>query len=236
MVISDPPSFCKCSELRTSQYGRDPLNEYLKERTCKARCCPPGSKKCASRSLSDKATSSEATCPDLFCRERVKIIKKDATKDDEKNENLQVCCSCDELSEDEMEDLLVQCRCKDHCPAKRAILAGERKKIYKFRTALENWKPGKVKICCPLCNKIGRPAIKQTKKQTLIARNSFKASVLIGCWPICIVPFLMAQSNIFLFCQSCKAYLGQYDKTKGCVKPPAQLKEQIAKIIKRGTY
>lgn len=44
---------------------------------------------------------------------------------------------------------------------------------------VENWKPGKVKICCPLCNKIGRPAIKQTKKQVchggLVGTLSIKA-------------------------------------------------------------
>ncbi|CAH0545862.1 unnamed protein product [Brassicogethes aeneus] len=96
---------------------------------------------------------------------------------------------------------------------------------------VEKWKPGKMKICCPVCSVIDSPAIKQTKRRALIANTGFQASILVAFWPLCMLPFMMAQSRLLLFCKNCKNYLGQYDKRKGCVNPPEPLKEQIAKIL-----
>ncbi|CAH0545865.1 unnamed protein product [Brassicogethes aeneus] len=194
----------------------------------------------------EEIKSPEKTCDDLisglYCRssfeyyeDRLREIIEANAKKAERTD----CCACfgydtyDRMGRDIKRDVndMSGCKCGDVCPAVEAYMERRDEEVYKFVTTLEKWKPGKMKICCPVCSVIDSPAIKQTKRRALIANTGFQASILVAFWPLCMLPFMMAQSRILLFCKNCKNYLGQYDKRKGCVKPPEPLKEQIAKIL-----
>ncbi|CAH0552703.1 unnamed protein product [Brassicogethes aeneus] len=221
----------------------DPVAKKIYGTECDLPCINQGGV-CKSYPMYCCTEKPEKSCDEmvsgLYCRHSFGYYENKLKEllDKEKENKSRVCCSCLNLTDEGMVGDVVRniddmsgCGCGNVCPAVEKYVERKGEEVYKFCTRLENWKPGKIKICCPICSVVDSPAIKQTKKRALIANTGFQASILVAFWPLCMLPFMMTQCRLLLFCKSCKNYLGQYDKRKGCVMPPEPLKEQIAKII-----
>ncbi|KAJ8925112.1 hypothetical protein NQ315_001293, partial [Exocentrus adspersus] len=93
-----------------------------------------------------------------------------------------------------------------------------------FKTTVETWKPGPMRIICPACGKEDRPCIR--KQRNKVAYTQLGAMCMVSCWPICFLPFLMPQaSDIHLYCKHCGAFVGEYDRKTGNLKPGGASKE-----------
>ncbi|XP_066249089.1 uncharacterized protein [Euwallacea similis] len=95
-----------------------------------------------------------------------------------------------------------------------------------FKTTVETWKPGPLKVVCPYCSALDRPCIHRQRNK--VAYSPIGALCLLVCWPVCFMPFLMPESSqIQLFCKKCGAFLGEYDRKTGRMKcPPCPSKEE----------
>ncbi|KAK4877624.1 hypothetical protein RN001_010130 [Aquatica leii] len=48
------------------------------------------------------------------------------------------------------------------------------------------------------------------------AHSSLGAICLLGCWPLCFLPFMLGGSNIMnIHCKGCGQYLGTFDRKSG---------------------
>ncbi|XP_022907863.1 uncharacterized protein [Onthophagus taurus] len=126
------------------------------------------------------------------------------------------------------------CECKcEHCSC--SCNTDKRKRGHKkaYKTTVESWKQGAVAQECPNCGKVGLPLIR--KQRNKVSRNSFGTLCLVGCWPLCFLPFLLGGSDVmYLFCQECGYFLGTYNRKDGriCQSCPIDSNEYGAKICK----
>ncbi|KAH1002346.1 uncharacterized protein LOC109535911 [Dendroctonus ponderosae] len=97
-----------------------------------------------------------------------------------------------------------------------------------FKTTVETWKPGPLRVMCPQCANLDRPCIRRQRNR--VAYSPLGALCLLVCWPVCFLPFLMPQSSqIQLFCKQCGAFLGEYDRKSGRMQcPPCPAKGQYS--------
>ncbi|GJQ70751.1 hypothetical protein Trydic_g683 [Trypoxylus dichotomus] len=118
------------------------------------------------------------------------------------------------------------CTCGCNCKTKKIS-----KKAYK--TTVETWRQGVIPQECPNCGMTGHPLIR--KQRNKVSRNSFGTLCLVGCWPLCFLPFLLSGSDtMYLFCQECGYFLGTYDRKTGRIHHscPIDSTEYGAKICK----
>ncbi|XP_030766133.1 lipopolysaccharide-induced tumor necrosis factor-alpha factor-like [Sitophilus oryzae] len=88
-----------------------------------------------------------------------------------------------------------------------------------YKTTVETWKPGPLRVTCPRCKYVDRPCVRQ--KRNRVAYSPIGALCLLVCWPVCFLPFLMSEgSQIQLFCKRCGAFLGEYDRKTGQMRCP----------------
>ncbi|KAJ8956988.1 hypothetical protein NQ318_012153, partial [Aromia moschata] len=98
------------------------------------------------------------------------------------------------------------------CPPKRGKPPDNKGGVYK--TTVETWRPGPLKVTCPVCNQEDRPCIR--KQRNKVAYSSLGALCMLSCWPLCFLPFLMpGGSKIQLYCKHCGTYLGEYNRKTG---------------------
>ncbi|KAF7267725.1 uncharacterized protein LOC143203915 [Rhynchophorus ferrugineus] len=84
-----------------------------------------------------------------------------------------------------------------------------------FKTTVESWKPGPLRVTCPRCQHLDRPCIRHQRNR--ISRSALGALCLLLCWPVC---FMSESSRIHLFCRRCHAFMGEYDRKTGRMKCP----------------
>ncbi|KAB0796001.1 hypothetical protein PPYR_10062 [Photinus pyralis] len=83
-----------------------------------------------------------------------------------------------------------------------------------YKTTVETWKPGIAVLTCPSCGKTGHPIVR--KQQNKITHSSLGAICLLGCWPLCFLPFMLGGSNTMnIHCKFCGQYLGTFDRKSG---------------------
>ncbi|KAF5278104.1 hypothetical protein FQR65_LT03620 [Abscondita terminalis] len=100
----------------------------------------------------------------------------------------------------------------DNGKSTESLTASEKYRMYK--TTVETWKPGISVLSCPACGKTGRPIVR--KQQNKIAHSSVGAICLLGCWPLCFLPFMLGGSNVMnIHCKFCGQYLGTFDRKTG---------------------
>ncbi|XP_023024470.2 uncharacterized protein, partial [Leptinotarsa decemlineata] len=94
-----------------------------------------------------------------------------------------------------------------------------------FKTTVETWKPGPVKVICPKCKINDRPCIR--KQRNKVAYTALGAFFILTCWPLCFIPFLMPKgSTVDLFCKHCGNYLGEYNRATGSLKCACKLRDK----------
>ncbi|XP_050300910.1 uncharacterized protein LOC126739323 isoform X3 [Anthonomus grandis grandis] len=100
----------------------------------------------------------------------------------------------------------LRCSCPD-VRAKSQDKFGKSKCI--FKTSVETWRPGPLRVTCPHCSAIDRPCIRRQRNR--VAYSPLGALCLLVCWPVCFLPFLMPESSqIQLFCKKCGAFLDYF--------------------------
>lgn len=83
-----------------------------------------------------------------------------------------------------------------------------------YKTTVESWSSGPNDVKCPQCNNVGPPLIRRQRNK--IAKSSLGAMCLLGCWPLCFLPFMLGGSNVLnLYCKNCGAFLASYDRHLG---------------------
>ncbi|KAF5301712.1 hypothetical protein FQA39_LY10643 [Lamprigera yunnana] len=89
-----------------------------------------------------------------------------------------------------------------------------RKKLDMYRATVETWKPGIAVIQCSSCGRSARPIVR--KQQNKVAESALGAACLLGCWPLCFLPFILSGSHIMnIHCKFCGQYLGTFDRKTG---------------------
>ncbi|CAH1170274.1 unnamed protein product [Phaedon cochleariae] len=118
------------------------------------------------------------------------------------------CCKCNRKKTSRN-------KCLFKIPSKSIVPPKKRSSI--FKTTVESWKPGPVKIICPKCRRKDRPCIR--KQRNKVAYSSLGAFCMLTCWPICFLPFLIPNGSVLeLFCKHCGTLLGEYDRKTGTIK------------------
>ncbi|CAG9769903.1 unnamed protein product [Ceutorhynchus assimilis] len=114
---------------------------------------------------------------------------------------------------------------KSDLPCDCTYFEKPRRKTCIFKTSVETWKPGPLRVSCPHCGALARPCIRRQRNR--VAYSPLGAFCLLVCWPVCFLPFLMPESSqIQLFCKECGAFLGEYDRKSGRMKcPPCPINE-----------
>ncbi|XP_055543755.1 uncharacterized protein LOC129729269 [Wyeomyia smithii] len=93
-----------------------------------------------------------------------------------------------------------------------------------YRTTLNNWRPGGLKITCPVCGKNRYPVIQSHHEHN--SKSSWLVSILACCWPFCCLPCCFPKpKREFLHCSVCDAYLAMYDYDRDCIQPNFELFE-----------
>ncbi|XP_058455582.1 uncharacterized protein LOC131432949 [Malaya genurostris] len=93
-----------------------------------------------------------------------------------------------------------------------------------YRTTVENWRPGGLRITCPVCGKSRIPVIRCRRERE--TNSSIWASFLSCCWPFCCLPCCFPKpKREFLHCSACEAYLAKYDYEADCIQPNFKLFE-----------
>uniref|UniRef100_A0A1B6KZS5 LITAF domain-containing protein n=1 Tax=Graphocephala atropunctata TaxID=36148 RepID=A0A1B6KZS5_9HEMI len=86
----------------------------------------------------------------------------------------------------------------------------------KYKCTVESWKPGSTKVVCPCCGCEAQPVIRRQRNQ--LANSSLGACLMLGCWPLSFLPFLLCESTVVnLYCAQCNNFLGAYNRKLGCV-------------------
>ncbi|KAH8291412.1 hypothetical protein KR054_011365 [Drosophila jambulina] len=107
------------------------------------------------------------------------------------------------------------CQVNDSCKCCSEKEQSQRKKCYKL--SIRRWVPADGCIFCPCCGCQSRPMIKAASE---IVTTKCCAAWIVVCWPLCLLPCLDSSDNReYLYCSSCNAFLGIYDREKRCVRP-----------------
>ncbi|XP_017776193.1 PREDICTED: uncharacterized protein LOC108562391 [Nicrophorus vespilloides] len=103
-----------------------------------------------------------------------------------------------------------QCGCGCACNPS-GCGAGRGRKQPSIKTTVESWKRAQNPLRCVKCGKTAIPLIRRQRHK--LARSQFGAFILLGCWPICFLPFILGGSDLmYLYCKECGNYLGMYDR------------------------
>ncbi|KXJ83840.1 hypothetical protein RP20_CCG027813 [Aedes albopictus] len=104
---------------------------------------------------------------------------------------------------------------------KRSFRSG---RVLSYRTTVETWRPGGMRIQCPACGRSRIPVVRAPSEHE--SSSSMWSSFLMCCWPFWCLPCCFPRpKREYLYCSGCDAYLAMYDYDRDCVQPNFELFE-----------
>lgn len=104
---------------------------------------------------------------------------------------------------------------------RRSLRSG---RVVSYRTTVENWRPGGMRINCPACGRSRLPVVRSHREHE--TTSSTWSSFLMCCWPLWCLPCCFPKpKREYLHCSACDAFLAMYDHEGDCIQPNFDLFE-----------